>query len=386
MNDENTFESEQEPIANLLRGRRERKRTLLQAGQRFAGYTIVEEIQRGGMGCVYKAIKEGLTGTPVALKLMRPHVLNDARLKERFRREAQVLEKLNDPRICRYRDSGEFEGLPYIVMEYVDGPVLSDIVAQQKLPSASDIRGYIKIIRECAMGLHVAHEKGLVHRDIKPSNLALRHDGSPVILDFGIVQTPDGDALTIGSQHPGTAEYKAPEQHRRFGTVDRRADLYSLGMVLFELVARKRPFDDVAKKLSRFTAPSVSVINRKAGRWLATVLKRAMTRDPNQRYQSALEFAKSLECLLNGVKPPVKVLVNWRPIGFFVCTFTVLALGTWLFLRPETIDPPSHVVLSAARPCTDLLGDCVDPELSPDGARLAFVWRQSKAAGKSKER
>ena len=201
----------------------------------FPHLEILGIIGRGGMGAVYKARQTQL-GRTVALKILAPARGADARFAERFRREARALARLGHPSIVTVHDSGEAGGLFYLLMEFVDGPNLRQLQAAHRLTPQEALA----IVPPICDALQYAHAQGIVHRDIKPENILVDTQGRVKIADFGIAKMlgaeDDARPLTGDHQAIGTPHYMAPEQIEKPETVDRRADIYSLGVVFYEML------------------------------------------------------------------------------------------------------------------------------------------------------
>ncbi|RBP43649.1 serine/threonine protein kinase [Roseimicrobium gellanilyticum] len=252
----------------------------------FPQLEILAFIGRGGMGAVYKARQPSLDRF-VALKLLATH-RTDAAFTERFGREARALAKLVHPNIVAVHDFGQVEGWNYILMEFVDGVTLRQLERSGRLSP----REALQIVPQVCDALQFAHDNGVVHRDIKPENVLMDTRGRVKIADFGIaklIQRPEGDAFLTGAQEVmGTPHYMAPEQVERPQEVDHRADIYSLGVVFYELLTGELP-------LGRFQPPSrkVTVDVR-----LDEVVLRALEKAPEMRYQTAAEFRTQVETVM----------------------------------------------------------------------------------------
>ena len=210
---------------------------VLKPGNLIAGkYRIIDEVGRGGMGVVYKAEDIKLK-RPVALKFLPPPMTDALELKERFLIEAQAAAALSHPNICVIHDVGESEDRPYIAMEYVEGETLRDRIRKGPL----EVAEALEIAVQIAAGLQEAHSKGIVHRDIKPANILLTPVGAVKILDFGLAKSAGQVSLTSAGLVVGTVAYMSPEQAAG-GSVDRRTDIWSLGVVLYEMVTGELPF------------------------------------------------------------------------------------------------------------------------------------------------
>ena len=237
----------------------------------------------------------------VAVKLLRPELLVDPDQRERFRREARTIARLNHPHIVGVIDAGEEQGRPYIVLEYVDGETLKQRIARVgRLPVAEAVAYAIEIARALA----AAHAQRVVHRDIKPQNVLIDRDGRARVTDFGIARSlePTQQELTATGRVLGTTEYVAPEQ--ALGErVTERSDLYSLGIVLFEMLVGTPPFRGstaVATAMAhvRDPLPDIQKLRPEISASLAAIVERACAKQPERRYASAQELARELEAAL----------------------------------------------------------------------------------------
>ncbi|MEY4487709.1 MAG: hypothetical protein RIQ79_217, partial [Verrucomicrobiota bacterium] len=253
-----------------------------QIADKFPQFEILSCLGRGGMGVVYKARQKSLNRL-VAIKILAPERERDARFAERFAREAELLAKLGHPHIVTIHDFGETGGLFYIVMEFVDGVNLRDLIRDGKLAPAQALA----IVPPICEALQYAHEKGVVHRDIKPENLLLDREGRVKIADFGIAALVDSGGDGAG-ERAGTPPYMAPEQAASASpAVDHRADIYALGVVLYEMLTGERPAKDVV-------APSRKV---QIDVRLDEIVLRALEKSPSLRYQTAGEFRTQVQTL-----------------------------------------------------------------------------------------
>jgi serine/threonine protein kinase len=266
-------------------------------GRLFPQLEVQELLGRGGMGAVYKARQPSLDRL-VALKILPPGVAGDAGFAERFTREARALARLNHPNIVAVYDFGQAAGMPFFVMEYVDGPNLRELEHSGKLSP----REAMQIIPQICEALQFAHDEGIVHRDIKPENILLDKKGRVKIADFGIAklvgQTAVPDAgLTGAGDVVGTLNYMAPEQREKPLTVDHRADIFSLGVVFYELLTGELP-------IGKFAPPSTKA---QVDVRLDEVVVRALEKEPERRYQHVRELGTDVQNITTGrsAAPPV---------------------------------------------------------------------------------
>jgi serine/threonine-protein kinase len=267
-------------------------------------YRLVRPIARGGMAAVWEG-EDPLLSRRVAIKILDPALATDEALRARFRHEAIAAARLAHPNIVATYDTGEDDGAAFIVMELVDGVTLRGLLDSQGALSVGEA---VDVTMQVAAALAHAHEHGLVHRDVKPGNVLVQRDGHVKVTDFGIAKATDAVSdLTRAGSVMGTARYLAPEQVRE-GEVDARADVYSLALVLYELLAGRAPFaadTDVATAVARLTndPPSVRATRPDVPIGLDDALRGALAREPRDRTPTARAFRESLAPFRGGAPP-----------------------------------------------------------------------------------
>jgi len=272
----------------------------------LGNYQLLEPIGMGGMGVVYKALHSKLRQV-VALKTMTRTALLDPQAVARFQREMQALGTLIHPNIIRATDAGDYDGWHYLVMEYVEGIDLNQLV---KTCGPLALADACELVRQTAVGLQFIHEHQRVHRDLKPSNLMLTVTGQVKILDLGLALLNEGQAqgeLTFSNQVMGTADYMAPEQARNSHHVDIRADLYSLGCTLFKLLTGSAPFsqagDDWGYKLRaqvELPAPALVAVRPDVPEGVLTILEKLLAKEPEGRYPEPADLVAKLSTFSQG--------------------------------------------------------------------------------------
>jgi eukaryotic-like serine/threonine-protein kinase len=332
-----------------------------QGVRQLAGrYQIGDLIGRGGMADVHVG-QDSRLGRRVAIKLLKPSLANDPAFRTRFRREAQDAAKMAHPTIVRIFDAGEEtirepngteSVVPFIVMEYVDGRLLKDIVAEGPLEPAEAGR----VIEQVLTALEYSHRAGVVHRDIKPGNIMIAANGQVKVMDFGIARAISESSATIAetSAIVGTASYFSPEQARG-ETVDARTDLYSTGIVLFELLTGRAPFrgeNPVAVAYQHVNSEAVppSSLNPKVSPALDAVVLRSLSKDRFERYQSASEFRDDVATAAAGSVPARKqvAVTDFNATLFGVNPSSVA--GSEAALRQLTVDEDERLVRTQSRP------------------------------------
>ncbi len=366
----------------------------LSTGNRLGPYEIVAAIGAGGMGEVYRA-RDSKLERDVAIKVLPDTVAHDLERLARFRREAQILAALNHPNIAHIHDFEDSTGTAALVMELVEGPTLADRIAKGALP----LDEALPIAKQIAEALEAAHEQGIIHRDLKPANIKVRPDGTVKVLDFGLAKAfdpalPAGANATMSptlSIHAtqagiilGTAAYMAPEQARG-KAVDRRADLWAFGCVLYEMLSGARVFGgtEIADTLALVLTnePQWTTLPAKTPEPIRRLLRRCLDKDPRRRLASASDARLEIEDALHestgalplpGTPTPVRSIRLWRAIAVLV-TLMAIGVSVWV-LWPTPPKPASRVETSLPDGTTP--GDFLS--VSPDGRKLVVA-----AAGQS---
>ena len=267
------------------------------AGRRLGKYEIIEEIGRGGFAVVYKALDTSLDRV-VALKVLKPHYLDEPEFVARFQQEARSAAKLFHPNIVTIFEVGEVEGSHFIAMRYLEGQPLSTIIKEQ---GPLELNQAIGTVEQIASALDHIHSHDLVHRDVKPSNIIVGDDGHGTLTDFGIVRAADGTRYTTTGANMGTPEYMSPEQGQGKEATP-RSDIYSLGVVVYEMMAGKTPFEAptplaVMVKHLQEPPPAIRLLNPDLPQAIEGVMARALAKEPENRWETATELATALETL-----------------------------------------------------------------------------------------
>jgi hypothetical protein len=297
----------------------------LDEGLRLGGYRLLRELGRGGMGVVYLAEQESL-GRRVALKVLRPHLTLEPRHLDRFRREARAAARLRHPHVVAVHEVGEQDGHHYIAMDWVEGTTLAEVIRRladaPRRPSAADLaresgraelarcgsyaEAALRLMLPVLAGVQAAHAAGLVHRDLKPGNVLLDRKGEPLVADFGLAKGEGDLALSLTGEPIGTPYYMSPEQATAATRgVDARTDVYSLGVVLFELLTLQVPFrgrtaHEVIQHILTEIPPAPRALAQDVPRPIETIVLAAMSRRPEDRYTDAHAMAQDIGRALRG--------------------------------------------------------------------------------------
>ncbi|UCC44426.1 MAG: protein kinase [Candidatus Zixiibacteriota bacterium] len=298
----------------------------LTSGAAVLHYKIVRQIGSGGMGEVWLAEDTKLKRT-VALKFMPAHAASDASLKSRFTREAQAAAKLDHPSIVPVHEVGEFHGRPFFAMAHIEGQSLREVIKQGKLT----ISEAVELTMQICEGLNEAHNEGVVHRDIKPGNIIIDTKGRPRLVDFGLATVAGDDKLTKTGSTLGTVGYMSPEQVEG-KQVDHRTDLFSVGVILYEMLTGRRPFEGdndaaVVKAITDANPEPVARFKSGVTGELQQIVDKALTKDPDLRYQHADGMLADLK-RLKAESSPVKK----SRLGLWVPAVIVLAVAGYLLV------------------------------------------------------
>ncbi len=342
---------------------------VMRPGTVIAGkYRIIEEIGQGGMGIVYKAEDLKLKRS-VALKFLPPHLMDSPELKERFLVEAQAAAALSHSNICVIYEIGESGEHPYIAMEFVEGETLRDKIKKGPLKPEEAV----DIVSQVAVGLGEAHGKGIIHRDIKSANIMVTAKGQAKVMDFGLAKLQGGSSLTRSQTTLGTVAYMSPEQARG-GELDQRTDIWSLGVVLYEMLIGRLPFrgdHDQTVIYSILHQEPESLIKARPGLdpGLGQIVWKALSKKPADRYQTMEELREDLAAMAEGFKPfRAKRRAVRKIFGLNVKYLLPIALAVILVLvglniggiRDRIFGPsaaPARTIRMAVLPFANLTGD-----------------------------
>lgn len=326
-------------------------------------YRIVEEIGRGGMGVVYKAEDIKLQ-RPVALKFLPHQWVSDSGARERFIQEARAASALDHPNICNIYEIGEAEDCQmYIAMAFYEGESLREKIKRGPLP-AEEALG---IVIQAATGMAKAHHKGIVHRDIKPANMLVTADGVVKIVDFGLAKLAGQVKLTREGTTVGTVAYMSPEQAKG-ETVDQRTDIWSLGVVLYEMLSEVLPFkgdyeQTLIHSILNHEPERLAKLRKDLPTGLENIIFKALSKKPSDRYQSMDELLVDLQAVAEGLKPvqAASMIFRGRVLGFkkvhaypAIAGILILAIVAWLLIFPKRGQAFDSI---AVLPIENLTGD-----------------------------
>ncbi len=369
---------------------------LLARGAVFADrYEVLERIGAGGMGTVYRVYDRKLD-EEVALKIIRPEIMARGKSLERFKNELKIARKIVHKNVCRMYDLGETGQASYITMEYVPGEDLKSFIRRiGQLPAGKAV----SLAREIAEGLAEAHQLGIVHRDLKPGNIMIDREGKAKIMDFGIARSRLEKRLTGEMAVIGTPEYMSPEQVDGI-EADQRADLYSLSIILFEMLTGKVPFEGetafaVGLKQKSEPPESPKNLNPQIPDELSRLILKGLEKDRERRYQTAAEVLSELTKIEQGLLtteravPERKSLTSrekevrfgLRKLIIATVAVIVVALGAALVLFLSHAQSSKQPLLPSHRQLT-FTGEAVYPAISPDGKFIAYVTGRRETGSK----
>ena len=372
----------------------------LNAGDRLGPYEITGELGAGGMGIVLRA-RDTKLDRDVALKVLPEAFKSDPDRLARFEREAKLLASLNHPNIGSIYGIEESQGTRALVLELVEGPTLADRIKHGPIP----LDEALPVAKQIAEALEAAHERGVIHRDLKPANIKVREDGTVKVLDFGLAKAFQPDASDPGlSASPtisltaaatqmgmaiGTAAYMAPEQASG-KVVDKRADVWAFGVVLYEMLTATRPFvgDDVSKTLARVIDrdPDWGALPNDMSPVLGSFLRRCLVKNPKQRLHDVADIRLAMEGAFETTvaapsEPPnaPRPQVWQRPVPAAVAALAIAAiagLSGWDLVRPAPAPPGPVTRFPLILPAGDAIDYTDGMALSPDGTTLVYAGRR----------
>ncbi len=333
----------------------------LTTGSTFAGrYQIIEELGKGGMGKVYK-VHDTKIKEKIALKLIKPEIAKDKKTIERFSNELRLARKIRHKNICQMFDLGEERGTHFITMEFVPGQDLKGLIRQSGQLAVGTT---INIAKQICDGLTEAHKLEVVHRDLKPSNIMIDKEGNVRIMDFGIARSLEAKSITGAGVMIGTPDYMSPEQVDG-KDIDQRSDIYSLGVILYEMVTGQTPFEGdtpftIGVKHKSETPKNPKEINTQIPDDLSRVILRCLEKDKENRYQSAGEVRSELINIEKGIPTTERVVPERKPLtsreitvqvsmkklfipALIVLAIAIIAILIWQLLpQKAAISPPTE--------------------------------------------
>jgi serine/threonine protein kinase len=353
----------------------------LTTGSTFAGrYQVIEELGKGGMGRIYKVFDTKIK-EKVALKLIRPDIASDPETIDRFSNEVRLARKIGHRNVCRMFDIGEAEGAHYITMEYVQGEDLKSMI---RMSGSLSLGMLLSVGKQICDGLAEAHALGIVHRDLKPQNIMIDKNGNAKIMDFGIARSLAAKGITGAGVMIGTPEYMSPEQAEA-KEIDARSDIYSLGIVLYEMATGRVPFEgetalSVAMKHKGEAPKSPKQLNPHIPDDLGGVILKCLEKDKSKRYQTAATLRDELDRIEKGIPTTERVVPERKTVtsGEITVKFTpkkllIPALAVIAVVAAAIVFWPKH----ASNLDPNIVAVAVfenktgDPKLDPIGSMAA---------------
>ena len=363
-------------------------------------YEVLEILGEGGMGTVYKASDIELSRT-IALKVIRPELASKPEILQRFKQELILARQVTDRNVIRIFDLGEADGIKFITMEYVEGESLYQILRRQGKLSVDET---IEVMKQMLSGLQAAHREGVIHRDLKPGNIMRDAQGRVVVMDFGLARSLGGDGMTRSGAMLGTMEYMSPEQAQAM-EVDARSDLFTVGLICYELLTGKMPYQAdsaVASLLKRMQERAVpaSDLDHSIPQPITDFIAKCLERDPALRYQSATEVLQDLDGWQGKSRParvslsPPSLWMNrlrdlpWKRASALVLTLVLVAGATWYMGRSGRVavtvrhTPISVLVADFQNNTSDtLFDDTLEPmfNVALEGASFINAYNRGNA-------
>ncbi|MBI4177818.1 protein kinase [bacterium] len=377
-------------------------------GTPFGKYEILQVLGEGSMGTVLKA-KDTEKGTIVSLKILPKHLGKNEMFVERFRREARALYLLDHPNICKISDNGEQAGFHYMAMELVDGDSLKSRIAEGPVPE-NEIYG---ILRQICEALLYADTQGITHRDLTPGNIMQAKSGGVKVIDFGIAKLVNELTISKTGTLIGTPAYMAPEQFGRAHDVDRRADIWSIGVIAYEMAAGKRPFEGATPMSTikhitdeTYMPDKINIVNPKTSLKLAIIISKCLQRNKLKRYQSfedVLEdiqrekvIEKEEEPVMTQASPPPppseahkkKIPMKWLVAGGVAGVIVLVGLAVGITMMALSPDTSSHqkagvaIKASSAGSARATHDEEASEEGDDEGAKSSVTPRAGSATNK----
>jgi serine/threonine protein kinase len=274
---------------------------------------FIEELGKGGMGAVYR-VEDTKIGQDIALKLIKPEIASNKKTIERFRNELKTTRMISHRNVCRMFDLGDAEGTYFITMEYIQGEDLRSFIRRARRLDAGTV---IAVAKQVCEGLAEAHRLGVVHRDLKSSNIMIDKEGNARIMDFGIARSLEAKGITGAGVMIGTPEFMSPEQVEG-KEVDQRSDIYSLGVILYEMVTGSVPFKGdtpfvIGMKYKGEMPQDPKELNTQISDDLNRVILRCLEKDKDKRYQSAEELSSELKKIEEGIPSTERIIPKRKP-------------------------------------------------------------------------